>query len=100
MSEKAESKEHETRKNTSLGLQGWCGGCFCPAQSLVGSSKFHALGSFPTGGSYSIRRSQLQTARREMWGVSAWVVFMLIQDLLKLRKQAAERAFRLRCFYK
>lgn len=52
------------------------------------------LGNYPNvWGSYSWRRSQLQTAHWEMWGVSAWVACMLIQDLLKLRKQAAERVF-------
>lgn len=52
------------------------------------------LGNYPNiWGSYSWRRSQLQTAHWEMRRVSAWVAFMLIQDLLKLRKQAAERVF-------
>lgn len=97
---KQKARKKKQGRKAGLGLQDWRGGCFCPALSLVGSPKFQALGSFPTWGSYSIRRSQLQTARREMWGVSAWVVFMLIQDLLKLRKQAAERAFIMRRFCK
>lgn len=97
---KQKARKKKQGRKAGLGLQDWRGGCFCPALSLVGSPKFQALGSFPTWGSYSIRRSQLQTARREMWGVSAWVVFLLIQDLLKLRKQAAERAFIMRRFCK
>ena len=81
----SKGKEKETREkgrpacSRSVGM-------LLPCSDLGGFPEFQAMGSFSTQGSYSIRRSQLQTVRREMWRVSAWVVFMLIQDLLKLRE--------------
>lgn len=96
MSKKGEQEESK-KSGVSASLWDWhCEELSCSAQrrSLSGSCKFMVLGNCPNiWGSYSWRRSQLQTARWEMWRVSAWVAFMLIQDLLKLRKQAAERVF-------
>lgn len=59
-------KERETQKEGRPGVQRRRG----DAPALLGFGgypEFQALGSFPTRGSYSVRRRQLQTARREMW---------------------------------
>ena len=91
-----ESKEGGEKETG--GGQDWHWGEFSlPALSSHGGRKFTVSSNFPNiWGSYSWRRSHLQTAHWEMWTVSAWVVFTLIWDLLRLGKQAAERVFTMR----